>query len=159
MYPVFISIYSRNHVLSSSSDETTPIKRPELSPILSNTALRDLAVTEEYGVCVDARGDIYQWGDGFSGQLARSDRPPRPQKTLSGKVTRTIYMYCLVLNLILSGHIERRFDSQQSGRAVQKIGEDIYSVVETKSTRHSKALWFLEFKQTMDFKQHRSGLH
>ncbi|KZT44140.1 RCC1/BLIP-II protein [Sistotremastrum suecicum HHB10207 ss-3] len=76
---------NKNHVLSSSSDEAAPIKRPELSPIISNTALRDLAVTEEYGVCVDARGDIYQWGDGFSGPLSPSDRPPRPQKTLSGK--------------------------------------------------------------------------
>ncbi|KAI6036529.1 regulator of chromosome condensation 1/beta-lactamase-inhibitor protein II, partial [Pisolithus microcarpus] len=38
---------------------------PQTSAWLENVALRDLALHERHAACVDARGDVYQWGDGF----------------------------------------------------------------------------------------------
>jgi hypothetical protein len=61
---------------------------------LQNVALRDLALHENHAACVDARGDVYQWGDGFFGPPSVSadgnqDRKPTP--TLRGKVRDLVY--------------------------------------------------------------------
>lgn len=39
---------------------------------------------ERYGACVDARGDVYQWGDGFYGPTLSGEHPPK--RTLKNKV-------------------------------------------------------------------------
>lgn len=48
-------------------------------------ALRDLAFHEKHAACVDASGNVYQWGDGFFGD----DKPAskNPVLTLKGKVS------------------------------------------------------------------------
>ena len=51
---------------------------------LNGVALRDLALHENYGACVDAKGDVYQWGEGYSGANALKDA--KPAATLRGKV-------------------------------------------------------------------------
>lgn len=55
---------------------------------LQNVALRDLALHENHAACVDARGDLYQWGDGFFGlsDSAQDSRSMTPKLTLRGKV-------------------------------------------------------------------------
>jgi alpha-tubulin suppressor-like RCC1 family protein len=66
---------------------TTPgvdsVKWPSVANWLDNVALRDLALHEHHGACVDARGDVYQWGDGFFG----TDSDRKPVLTLQGKVS------------------------------------------------------------------------
>jgi hypothetical protein len=70
----------RNSLLVPDSSLKS-VKTPIPSPALINTALRDLKVSEAYGACIDARGDVYEWGPGYS----KADR--RPQKVFSGKVS------------------------------------------------------------------------
>ncbi|KAJ3908556.1 regulator of chromosome condensation 1/beta-lactamase-inhibitor protein II [Lentinula edodes] len=56
---------------SNSSQKLLPdnsksevIQSPTTAKWLDNVALRDLALHKEYAACVDARGDVYQWGQG-----------------------------------------------------------------------------------------------
>ena len=65
------------------------IRTPEAVAFLEGVALRDLALHAYHAACVDARGDVYQWGDGFFGvPSAGTDAGPRrPVKTLKGKVS------------------------------------------------------------------------
>ncbi|WVR03764.1 hypothetical protein IAU60_000759 [Kwoniella sp. DSM 27419] len=52
------------------------IKKPTPLTQLGATPLRDLVLAENYGACVDARGDCWMWGTGYdpSGNLGRSLR-------------------------------------------------------------------------------------
>ncbi|KIJ69336.1 hypothetical protein HYDPIDRAFT_123692 [Hydnomerulius pinastri MD-312] len=53
---------------------------------LQNVALRDMALHERHAACVDARGDVYQWGDGFFGFISGSASEAKvPKATLRGK--------------------------------------------------------------------------
>ncbi|GAA5928668.1 hypothetical protein JCM1841_002960 [Sporobolomyces salmonicolor] len=63
---------------SSSSPAPEVIKRPLASPAFSHLVLRDLALSSTYGVALDAKGDVLQWGYGFSA-------PGAVEKTLVGK--------------------------------------------------------------------------
>ena len=60
-------------------------------------ALRDLAVHATHAVCVDGRGDVYQWGDGFFGQK-EEDRASggTPVLTLRGKVRSLRHAFLFV---------------------------------------------------------------
>lgn len=58
------------------------LKSPSALPWLDGVALRDLALHETHAACVDARGDVYQWGDASTqGKIAT-----QPIRTLRGKV-------------------------------------------------------------------------
>lgn len=61
------------------SEPTSSFPVPSDVPWLHNVALRDLALHESHAALVDARGDVYQWGDGFATRLQK------PILTLSGK--------------------------------------------------------------------------
>jgi alpha-tubulin suppressor-like RCC1 family protein len=61
------------------------IRTPAVALFLQDVALRDLAVHASHAVCVDGRGDVYQWGDGFFEEKSASD-DRRPVLTLQGKV-------------------------------------------------------------------------
>jgi hypothetical protein len=61
------------------------IRTPAVASFLQDVALRDLAVHATHAVCVDGRGDVYQWGDGFFEQKSASD-DRKPLLTLQGKV-------------------------------------------------------------------------
>ncbi|GAA5878420.1 hypothetical protein JCM1840_002579 [Sporobolomyces johnsonii] len=63
---------------SSSSSSPENVKRPLASPAFSNLVFRDLALSSTYGVALDAKGDVLQWGYGFSA-------PGVVEKTLVGK--------------------------------------------------------------------------
>ncbi|KAF8212424.1 regulator of chromosome condensation 1/beta-lactamase-inhibitor protein II [Mycena galopus ATCC 62051] len=51
---------------------------------LNDVALRDLALHERHAACVDARGDVYQWGEGYN-SFRTPDADGLPTRTLSGK--------------------------------------------------------------------------
>ncbi|KAI0807193.1 RCC1/BLIP-II [Fomes fomentarius] len=73
---------NKTHVLDNELPES--IRVPTSSDWLKNVALRDLALYETHAACIDARGDVYQWGDGFAGSEPGSSHA-RPQLTLKGK--------------------------------------------------------------------------
>ncbi|KAG7092292.1 hypothetical protein E1B28_008654 [Marasmius oreades] len=66
--------------LLSIKPATENVRFPQVATWLDNVALRDLAFHKTYAACVDARGDVYQWGEGFS--LPESTKPGL---TLGGK--------------------------------------------------------------------------
>ena len=76
-------IYS-DHELSPASSDSGVIRTPTNATWLDNIALRDLQLHEKHAACVDARGDVYQWGDGFFGKA--SSGTPSAKLTLRGKV-------------------------------------------------------------------------
>ena len=81
----------RSHVLSISEDVEQSIRSPAVANWLENVALRELVLHERHAACVDARGDVYQWGDGFQSQPGSSSG--KPIRTLRGKVR--IRYYCM----------------------------------------------------------------
>lgn len=65
------------------------MRAPASSGWFDNVAFRDLALHERHAACVDVRGDVYQWGDGFFGDASSASSSAshrRPQQTLRGKV-------------------------------------------------------------------------
>ncbi|KAJ6455757.1 regulator of chromosome condensation 1/beta-lactamase-inhibitor protein II [Mycena sanguinolenta] len=60
------------------------VKQPFAPAWLNDVALRDLALHERHAACVDARGDVYQWGEGYNSSRTPGD-DGRPTRTLSGK--------------------------------------------------------------------------
>ena len=61
-------------------------------------ALRDLAVHATHAVCVDGRGDVYQWGDGFFGQEDGDHASEgTPVLTLRGKVRSDLFRHAFLL--------------------------------------------------------------
>ena len=57
---------------AASSSSATLVKKPRYLNALSGQAFRDLALHESYAVAVTAKGDLLQWGSGFS---ATADTP------------------------------------------------------------------------------------
>ncbi|TFK42956.1 regulator of chromosome condensation 1/beta-lactamase-inhibitor protein II [Crucibulum laeve] len=73
---------NKHEVLAPDNGREASIRTPVVSKWLDNVALRDLALHEKHGACVDARGDVYQWGEEFFGGSAI---PRVPKRTLRGK--------------------------------------------------------------------------
>ena len=73
----------RNHILDGELPES--VRVPANSNWFKNVAMRDLVLQENHAACVDARGDVYQWGDGFFGSAPGSSNA-QPELTLKGKV-------------------------------------------------------------------------
>ncbi|KAF8682603.1 ERAP1-like C-terminal domain [Rhizoctonia solani] len=72
---------NKYNILSPGSGKDT-IRTPEDVISWTGLALRDLAFHEKHAACVDAAGDVYQWGDAYYGEGNSSGGP---QRTLSGK--------------------------------------------------------------------------
>ncbi|KAI8998804.1 RCC1/BLIP-II [Trametes punicea] len=94
---------NRTHVLEDDLPES--IRVPTPSEWFDNIALRDLALHENHAACVDARGDVYQWGDGFFGNEPGSSHG-KPRLTLRGKnITHLQLTRSRVFALSASGRI------------------------------------------------------
>ena len=82
----------RSRIISPGASDAAQIRTPAVASFLQDVALRDLAVHATHAVCVDGRGDVYQWGDGFFGGQDRasssssSSSEGTPVLTLRGKV-------------------------------------------------------------------------
>ncbi|KAJ3795050.1 regulator of chromosome condensation 1/beta-lactamase-inhibitor protein II [Lentinula aff. detonsa] len=55
--------------LLPSDSQSESIRSPTIAKWLDNVALRDLVLHKKYAACVDARGDVYQWGQGVEPSL------------------------------------------------------------------------------------------
>ncbi|KZT03491.1 RCC1/BLIP-II [Laetiporus sulphureus 93-53] len=95
---------NKAHVLEIDGAAPESIRTPAAASWLENVALRGLAIHERHAACVDARGDVYQWGDGFSSKPGSS--AGKPTLTLKGKnITRVQVTPTRVFALSASGRI------------------------------------------------------
>jgi alpha-tubulin suppressor-like RCC1 family protein len=76
-------LYS-NKILSPEVSSEETLRTPTVAKWLDGVALRDLQLHQKHAACIDARGDVYQWGEGFFGESLRGVRSPK--LTLRGKV-------------------------------------------------------------------------
>lgn len=89
-YALLLSAASRSLVsrrrakLISPEAPASQVVRAPSALDLKLPPLRDLALHASYGALVDARGDVYQWGDAHFGSRSVDNREPMP--TLRGKV-------------------------------------------------------------------------
>ncbi|KAI0670555.1 RCC1/BLIP-II [Trametes maxima] len=91
------------HTLDGELPES--VRLPTSSEWFNNVALRDLALHEQHAACVDARGDVYQWGDGFFGTESGSSHG-KPRLTLRGKnITQLQVTRSRVFALSASGRV------------------------------------------------------
>ncbi|OJT08890.1 Protein FMP25, mitochondrial [Trametes pubescens] len=94
---------NKAHILEDDLPESVRVPTP--SEWFDNVALRDLALHEQHAACVDARGDIYQWGDGFFGNEPGSSHT-KPRVTLRGKnITQLQLTRSRVFALSASGRV------------------------------------------------------
>jgi alpha-tubulin suppressor-like RCC1 family protein len=71
---------NKYNTLDQANPKVDSVPYPKVLQHLSGTAFRDIALHEKHAACVDARGDVYQWGDGiFQGDA-------KPRLTLAGQV-------------------------------------------------------------------------
>lgn len=94
----------RSNLIDPQSPGIEAFQTPVNVKWLENTALRDMGFHEKHAACVDVRGDVFQWGDGFFG--SKSDTRA-PKATLRGKVGGpsshiriTILIACASQNII-----------------------------------------------------------
>ncbi|CCL98952.1 uncharacterized protein FIBRA_00960 [Fibroporia radiculosa] len=95
---------NKAHILALDNETLDSIRTPATAAWLDNVALRDLALHERHAACVDARGDVYQWGDGFSSCVESSSG--KPMRTLRGmNIVRIQVTPSRVFALSASGRI------------------------------------------------------
>lgn len=70
-------------MLDPKAADVDSFRTPTVVAWLQNVALRDLALHQKHAACVDARGDVYQWGEGF---FSAENKDGKPILTLRGKV-------------------------------------------------------------------------
>jgi alpha-tubulin suppressor-like RCC1 family protein len=75
---------SQNRYNTLIPDDVETIRTPSVAKWLDGVALRDLVIHRQHAACVDARGDVYQWGSGFSG--SDPGKQVKPTLTLRNKV-------------------------------------------------------------------------
>lgn len=80
----------RSNTLIPDAVET--IRTPSVTKWLDGVALRDLAIHRHHAACVDARGDVYQWGDGFPS--SDPGKQFKPTLTLRNKVRHLFNTFC-----------------------------------------------------------------
>ncbi|KAF7796898.1 hypothetical protein EIP86_008083 [Pleurotus ostreatoroseus] len=78
---------NKTHTLSSDDHVPESIRTPAVADWLKDVALRDLVLHERHAACIDAKGDVYQWGDGFFGSAGpeNASTSGKPALTLRGK--------------------------------------------------------------------------
>lgn len=75
----------RYNVINPNEPGVQRVQCPVNVGWLKDVALRDLALHERHAACVDAKGDVYQWGDGFFGSSPTSKSESQgPKLTLRG---------------------------------------------------------------------------
>ncbi|CEH13113.1 REGULATOR OF CHROMOSOME CONDENSATION DOMAIN-CONTAINING PROTEIN [Ceraceosorus bombacis] len=62
---------NRYLVVAPDAPSLTLVKTPRPISYFQGMALRSIALMEKHGVCVDAAGDVYQWGLGFFDSSSR----------------------------------------------------------------------------------------
>jgi alpha-tubulin suppressor-like RCC1 family protein len=84
---VFIWGSNTGKVASPGSKEKF-VKTPRWLPAFEGVLLRDLKLDRQSGAAIDAKGDMLQWGRGYSGD----DDQAQPTTTLAGKDLKSLCM-------------------------------------------------------------------
>ncbi|TFK55231.1 RCC1/BLIP-II [Heliocybe sulcata] len=99
---------NKSNTISPEDAKVDSFRLPSPVKWLQNIALRDLALHEGHAACIDARGNVYQWGDGFFG-AGPSDLKGQewaPKQTLQGKdIVQLQLTDSRVFALSASGHV------------------------------------------------------
>ncbi|KAG9008041.1 hypothetical protein FRB94_013806 [Tulasnella sp. JGI-2019a] len=137
--------WGANNYHTVSTDASYNPKQPTpFSSISGNgVALRDLAFHEKHAACVDAAGNIYQWGDGFF-DLPGDNQGQKPVLTLSGKD---------ITSIALSG--SKVYALSRTGKVyVLSSSQKKQAVTEETPGMHSSwwsLSWLWKTKPTVDF--------
>ncbi|KAF8582077.1 RCC1/BLIP-II [Ramaria rubella] len=131
-----------NRIISPERDSGDCIKFPTYIPDLLSSPLRDLTIGNNHAACVDASGDVYQWGDGFFGSEPAESRRPRltlqgmniislaitPNKVFALSTTGKIY--------VLSSSLTRQLSGASSSKSIWNVFgtsnvQPFYTVLDT----------------------------
>ncbi|KIP09277.1 hypothetical protein PHLGIDRAFT_23026 [Phlebiopsis gigantea 11061_1 CR5-6] len=97
---------NKNRTLSPDAEATESIRTPAVADWLRDVALRDLSIHDRHAACIDANGDVYQWGEGFFGAAGSASTSGKPVLTLRAKnIARVQTTPDRVFCLSTSGHI------------------------------------------------------
>ncbi|KAK7693272.1 hypothetical protein QCA50_002839 [Cerrena zonata] len=141
---------NKTHVLLPSEQTPESVKVPVNAEWLKDVALRDLALHERHAACVDAKGDLYQWGDGFFGEGASSSSERKPLLTLRGKnIVKIQVTPSRVFALSASGRIY----TLASEQAKQQLATGAQTPA---STPWWGTGWLWDEEQTVDFAEIKS---
>ena len=107
----------RGRIISPDESDAAQLRTPRVASFLQDVALRDLAVHVAHAACVDGRGDVYQWGDGYFAQESASASGDRkPILTLRGKVLPhnilAFFFFSLLLLIWWCCRTSRRYKSR-----------------------------------------------
>ena len=92
-----VMLIFRHNIINPNEPGVERVQYPVNANWLKGVALRDLALHERHAACVDARGDVYQWGDGFFGSRPTTESEARgPKLTLRGQVRRISFRESIV---------------------------------------------------------------
>lgn len=111
-------------------DAAEVIRIPSVAEWLDGVALRDLALHRDHAACVDAKGDVYQWGTQYSG--SNIEKTFKPTLTLREKVSSLHSMRCITVydvtyasrissNLSLQKDVFMRFQPLERYTQLQQI--------------------------------------
>ncbi|KAK0459583.1 regulator of chromosome condensation 1/beta-lactamase-inhibitor protein II [Desarmillaria tabescens] len=67
---------NQSKTLLLDREEPDSIRTPAIAEWLEGVALRDLVLHKDHAACVDARGDVYQWGAGHFGSVEHDSPAP-----------------------------------------------------------------------------------
>ncbi|KAK3179967.1 hypothetical protein K4F52_008621 [Lecanicillium sp. MT-2017a] len=113
------------------------IKLPRRIPFFDNQLLRDLSLTQEFGAAITEKGDLVQWGVGFS----KTD--PRPATTLRGKdLSKIVVSADRILALSRSGNVYSLPASQ----------EDLQNGLKSEQQKSSWSIWSSSGKEAVSFR-------
>ncbi|KAI0340522.1 RCC1/BLIP-II [Trametopsis cervina] len=125
---------NRTHVLSSEKDVPESVRTPAVADWLDGIALRDLTLHDSHAACIDAKGDVYQWGDGFFGLQESASRP-----SSSGKPTLTLRGKNIVS---LQSTIDRVFALSASGKIYVLSSQSSAQTLATGAPTPSSTPWW-----------------
>lgn len=88
---------TRSNTLLPNAPGVESVRVPTTAEWLNGVALRDLKIHQDHAACVDAKGNVYQFGQGYFGSTENIS----PKATLTGKVSYSRF-YTFAVNLIIT---------------------------------------------------------
>ncbi|KXN82566.1 Protein FMP25, mitochondrial [Leucoagaricus sp. SymC.cos] len=134
------------------------IRYPTIAKWLGNVALRDMQLHRRHAACVDARGDVYQWGDGFFGSTALQGAA-KPILTLKGKASALQLDFVVQLltgslqDIVKIQLTEHKVYALSASGKVYVFAADVLSQEIPTGASHSSGSWFPRGNQTSQYQE------
>ncbi|TDL27543.1 RCC1/BLIP-II [Rickenella mellea] len=130
---------NKTNLISPDTPKLDAVRSPVNVPWLTDIALKDLGLHGEHGACVDARGDVYIWGDKFHDAESELTNRTVPKLALRGKDITSVQL-----------SDARLFALSSSGKVFQLNLED-FSTQSTTSSPWSPTSWFWDNDRSVPF--------